>query len=242
MEMRKQTLLIVDRDCFFRKQLIEDVKHSHYPAIFWEAGNGLEALRYIDALQPDVVFLNVTLPGINGFEVLDRTEHSPAVVLTSECTTDAAKAFEYDAVDYLLKPLTTKRLQASLHKLDCKNNKVGSFPDKKSTLYPRRILVEKGNRLTCIPVSEITHLKADKDYTWIYTLHNESFLSTQGIGQFMQRLDPHEFLRIHRSYVVNLDHLKELYKDIHKTFITLPNNVELNVSRNYLPVIKELMY
>ncbi|MBD1433214.1 response regulator transcription factor [Sphingobacterium sp. DN00404] len=240
--MRKQTLLIVDRDCLFRRQLIDEVKQNRYPATFWEACNGLEALRHIDALQPDVVFISVRLPGINGFEVLDRTEHSPAVILTSETPADAAKAFEYDAVDYLLKPLTTKRLQASLHKLECKNNEVGNPFDKKSTLYPRRILVEKGNRLTCIPVSEITHLKADKDYTWIYTLHNESFLSTQGIGQFMQRLDPHQFLRVHRSYVVNLDHLKELYKDIHKTFITLPNNVELNVSRNYLPAIKELMY
>ncbi|MBD1424596.1 LytR/AlgR family response regulator transcription factor [Sphingobacterium arenae] len=240
--MRKQTLLIVDRDCLFRRQLIDEVKQNQYPAIFWEASNGLEALRYIDALQPDVMFISVRLPGINGFEVLDRTEHLPAVVLTSECTTDAAKAFEYDAVDYLLKPFTTKRLQMSLQKLWCKNNDITDPLQDKAALYPRRILVEKGNRLTCIPVSEITHLKADKDYTWIFTLHNESFLSTQGIGQLMQKLDPQQFLRIHRSYIVNLDHLKELYKDIHKTFITLPNNVELNVSRNYLPAIKELMY
>src|SRR5690606_15886864 len=132
-------------------------------ANFWEASNGLEALRYIDALQPDVVFISVRLPGINGFEVLDRTEHSPAVILTSECTTDAAKAFEYDAVDYLLKPFTTKRLQMSLQKIWCKNGHLTDNLQDKATLYPRRILVEKVKRMICSPASKISRLKADKD-------------------------------------------------------------------------------
>src|SRR5690606_29801129 len=151
------------------------------------------------------MFISVRLPGINGFEVLDRTEHSPAVILTSECTTDAAKAFEYDAVDYLLKPFTTKRLQMSLQKLWCKNGDLTDPLQDKAALYPRRILVEKGNRLTCIPVSEITHLKADKDYTWIFTLHNESSSGTQRIVQLMQTLDAQPALRILRSYIVPLD-------------------------------------
>lgn len=240
--MKKQTLLIVDKDHLFRKQLIEELKQNDYPAVIWECSNGLEAIRYINTLQPDVVFLDVKLPGINGFEVLDRTEHSPFVVLTSDCSTYAAKAFEYDAIDYLLKPLTKKRLQTSLQKLGDQSEIVLNSFSKQSTIYPRRILVEKGNRLTSIQVSHITHLKADKDYTWIYTLNNESFLSNYGIGKLMHKLDPHQFLRIHRSYIVNLDYIQELYRDINRFFLTLSNNVEINVGRNYLPSVKELIF
>ena len=240
--MKKQTLLIVDRDYLFRKQLIEELKQQQYPAVFWEAGNGLEAVRYINALQPDIVFLGVRLPGISGFEVLDRTEHVPAVVLTSECSSHAVKAFEYDAVDYLLKPLNSKRLRSSLQKLDNQRRAgANTFRDSPAA-YPRRMLLEKGNRMTSIPIAEITYLKADKDYTLVHTVHQDVFLSSYGIGQVMHKLDPQQFLRVHRSYIVNVDHIQEMYKDVQKVFLTLPNQIELTVSRNYFPAIKELMF
>lgn len=240
--MKKQTLLVVDPDCSFRKQLINDLKQSDFPAVFWEASNGIEAVKYINALQPDVVFLNVYLKGFDGFEVLDKIEHTPFVVLISDSTSCAARAFEYDAIDYLLKPIRIQRLQASLQKLTDQSRLISDSLRDMPTLYPQYILVESGNRLVKIDISEVTHLKADRDYTEMYTLQGKTYLSNYGIGEIIQRIDPQQFIRIHRSYVVNLDYINECYKDINKFFIILPNDVELNVSRNYLPYIKQLIF
>ncbi|HLS95988.1 MAG TPA: LytTR family DNA-binding domain-containing protein [Sphingobacterium sp.] len=239
--MKKQIILIVDNDRLFRTQLIDELKRISYPAVFWEAANGTEGLRSINALQPDIVFLDVELPSLGAFEVLDKMEHSPAIVLMSDSANYAAKAFEYDAVDYLVKPLTHKRLQAALQRAANPTKMLMGLPSAEQT-YPKRILVEKGKRLTSIPVSAITHLKADRDYTWIHTLQQESFLSSYGIGEFTEKLDPHQFLRVHRSYIVNIDHIQELYRDINKVFLTLPNRIELSVSRNYMPYIKAYIF
>ncbi|WP_398455004.1 LytR/AlgR family response regulator transcription factor [Sphingobacterium thalpophilum] len=239
--MKKQTLIIVDSDSSLRQQLIDYIKRSDYPAVFLECCNGVEALRYINSLQPDAVFLDVQLPGLNGFEILDRLECSPSIILTSCCTSHAARAFEYDVVDYLPKPFTLQRLQITLQKL-AGQREISSEVHCKAHSYPRHILLEKGNRLTKIPIAEIAYLKADKDYCWVHTVSGETFLSNYGIGKLISRLDPHQFIRIHRSYVINLDYIDGCYKDISRLFITLPNNVELNVGRSYLPTIKELIF
>jgi len=240
--MKKQTLLIIDADHSFRKQLINDIKLSNYSAVFWESCNGIEALRYINALQPDAIFIDVQLPGLNGFEVIDRMECSPSIILTSICTSHAARAFEYDVMDYLPKPFTVQRLEIALQKLTNQSQHPSGSLFEKTPFYPKHILLERGNRLTKIQISEITHLKADKDYCWVYTIKGEAFLSNYGIGQIIKRLDPQQFIRIHRSYVINLDYIDECYRDINKFFITLPNKVELHVGRNYLSSIKELIF
>ncbi|WP_257657302.1 LytR/AlgR family response regulator transcription factor [Parapedobacter lycopersici] len=242
--MGKQTILIVDSDPSVRLWLREYIKHQPYPFVFWECCNGLEAEKYINALQPDLVFIAVQLPGKSGFAVMDSAEYQPSVIFTSTSTQDAAKAFEHQAIDYLIKPLTAERVKLALQRFDHWRGAA----HKKSTAsepqisYPVRILAEKGQRLTSIPVNKITHLKADKDYTWIHMLNGESYLSTTGIGQLERKLNPQCFIRIHRSYIINIDHIQELYRDISKLFVSLPNAIEINVGRNYIPAVKELIF
>lgn len=242
--MGKQTVLIVDSDHSARHWLRENISCQPYPFVFWECCNGLEAEKYINALQPDLVFMDVKLPGKNGFEVLDAVEHQPSVILTSASAQDAAAAFEYQAIDYLIKPLTAGRVKLALQRFDhrCEAARKKDSPSDSPTNYPARILVEKGHRLTSIPINKITHLKADKDYTWIHMLNGESYLSTTGIGQLERKLNPQYFIRIHRSYIINIDHIQELYRDISKLFVSLPNAIEINVGRNYLPAVKELIF
>ncbi|SEL52721.1 LytR/AlgR family response regulator transcription factor [Parapedobacter koreensis] len=242
--MRKPTLLIADKDSDFRKELQRLIKQQGYPAVFWECCNGFEALKYIDALQPNLVLMNVELPGKNGFEVLDAATNTPAVVLLADSPAYAAKAFEYHAVDYLLKPLTAGRVELALRRSELRSVPLVETRDfyALKTSYPTRILVEKGKRLTSITVNQITHLKADKDYTWIHTINGESYLSGNGIGQLERKLNPEYFIRIHRSYIINIDYIQALYRDISKLFVALPNAIEINVGRNYMPAIKELMY
>lgn len=242
--MGKQTVLIVDRDHSVRQWLRENVKCSSNHFVFWECSNGLEAEKYINALQPDLIFMDVKLPGKCGFEVIETVEYQPTVIFTSTSAQDAAKAFEYQAIDYLIKPLTSERLRLALERFKQWSGTTGKkvLANNSQVSYPARILVERGHRLTSIPINKITHLKADKDYTWIYTLNGESYLSTTGIGQLERKLNPQWFIRVHRSYIINIDHIQELYRDISKLFVSLPNAIEINVGRNYLPAVKELIF
>lgn len=242
--MRKPTVLIADKNSEFRASLQLRVKNLGHPAVFWECCNGLETLRYIDALQPDLILMTIELPGRNGFEVLDLATNTPPVILFSDSPEHAANAFEYQAIDYLMKPVNEDKLDRAFRKFSSSNiNPKGAFYHyAQPTAYPSRILVEKGNRLVGIPVDKITHIKADKDYSWLHTVTGERFLSNYGIGQLEIKLNPQIFLRIHRSYMVNIDHIQELYRDISKLYLALPNGVEVNIGRNYLPIVKELMY
>jgi len=242
--MGKETVLIVDSDSSARQWLRESITCEPNPFVVWECCNSWEAERYINSLQPDLVFMDVKLPGKNGFEVLESVQHQPCVVFLSMCVQHAAKAFEYQAIDYLLKPFTVERLKLALRRFEHWNE---SFlkkhnPADTHTNYPDRILVERGRRLVSVPTNKITHLKADRDYTWIHMLNGESYLSSTGIGQLERKLNPRSFMRIHRSYIVNIDHIQELYRDISKLFVALPNAIEINVGRNYLPAVKELIF
>lgn len=242
--MGRQTVLIADSDHSVRQKLREDIK-SHCPQfVFWECCNGREAERYIAALQPDLVFMAVELPGKNGFDVMEAAQNQPAIVFLSSSARDAAKAFEFQAIDYMVKPIASRRVQSALQRFDQWNGITRRITAASESRigYPSRILVERGQRLASVAVDEITHLKADKDYSWIYTLNGDSYLSTAGIGQLERKLNPQYFIRIHRSYIVNLDHIQELYRDISKLFISLPNAIEINVGRNYLPAVKELIF
>lgn len=241
--MRKETLLLVDSDAAVRQQLLKYVKQFPYPYVIWECCNGIEAIRYINALQPDLVLMDINLPGKNAFEILDTVEFMPKTILMAVSTEYAARAFDYHVVHFMRKPLTAERVNIALQRFgQSAGASLGRTGPAVVQRYPSRILLEKGNRLTSIPVNKITHLKADRDYTWIYTLNGESYLSTTGIGQLERRFDPDHFIRIHRSYIVNIDYIQELYRDISKLFISLPNDVEINVGRNYLPAVKELIF
>lgn len=114
--------------------------------------------------------------------------------------------------------------------------------EEKLAFFPHRILVEAGKLYKCIPVTEIAYLKAERDHTWIYTINEESFLSALGIGAIAERLDPRLFLRIHRSYIVNINYIKIMYRDISKTFIGLQNDVELSVGRSYYPQLRQYIF
>lgn len=242
--MGKQIVLIVDSDASVRRELGQLIRQQLRCAVSWECCNGLEAIKYINALQPDLVVMDVRLPGKDGFEVLETTEYAPSVIFTANSPEHAARAFEYYAVDYLVKPFSPTRLELALCRFEqlkavaLQESDLGASPKD----FPSRILVENGNRLTSIPVDNITHLKADRDYTWIHAINGKCYLSTNGIGRLERKLDTRRFIRIHRSYIVNIEYIQELYRDISKLFVALPNDVEINVGRNYLPAIKELMF
>lgn len=245
--MKRQTLLLIDPCDLFRQQVKDRL--SSYPQFYLlgECRNGLEAERMINMQEPDIVIIAVELAGMNGFQVLDEVNELPACVITSKNPVHAMQAFEYNALDYVRTPNSDQRLNVMLDKcVRSLNSQLiqpeGAIHPLVSGPYPKRILIACGKRLKSIAVETITHLEADREYTWIYTIEKEKYLSSHGIGLIESRLDPAVFMRIHRSYIININHIKELYKDITKTFIAMSNDFELNVGRSYVPKIKRLLF
>ncbi len=243
--MKKRSILIVDSDESQRKQIGELLKSSPFFFVIGDCSNVIEAIRNINALEPQLILMDIDLPGGCGFRVLSEINHLPAVIFTTHSDTHAVKAFEHNAIDYLLKPFPNERLEMALEKY-LKFDSVmdnGNFTanDHRNGL-PNRILVESGKRHESISVDDITHFKADKDYTWIHTLDNKAYLSSSGIGSIERRLDPNRFIRIHRSFIVNIEHIMGCYRDITKLFISLPNCIDISVGRNYLSTIKKIIF
>lgn len=185
------------------------------------------------------------MPGLTGFQVLDKIKTIPRVIFTTAYDQYALKAFELNAVDYLLKPFTKTRFEESMRRVLSQEQQglkqiIQSSPGYAGA-YPEKILVESGKKLRSINVNEIIYLKAERDFTKMYTSDN-NYLSSSGISTLEQRLNPEIFCRVHRSFIININAIKELYKDGANTFVVLNNELEINVSRSYLDNIKKLIY
>lgn len=241
--MSRKSVLVIDDEDHGRILVKQYLKHYTNFFVAGECSNGIEAVKFINMLEPDLIFLDIQMPGANGFEVLQQIDHVPNVIFTTAFDKYAIKAFEVNVIDYLLKPYTKERFDQTMARLQ---EKPAFLPRlAMSTLttqqnYPDRIMVEHQKRFKNISVRNITHLKANGDYTEIHTAEM-SFLSSFGISVVSQKFDPSKFVRIHRSIIVNLSCVRELYRDIGKTFIVLDNGLEFNVGRSFLPAIKELI-
>ncbi len=242
----KKSILLVDDEENPRLLIKEYLKEYAQFYISAECCNGIEAVKAIDSLKPDIVFLDIQMPGANGFEVLQNARFIPRTVFTTAYDSYAIKAFELNAIDYLLKPYTRsrfdktmKRISESMLETDISRLSCGHIlsPDQ----YPNRILVESGKKIFNLSIHDILYLKADKDYTEIHTA-DQYYLSSFGIGMIMHKLDPRIFLRIHRSYIVNINHVKELFRDISKTFVVMSNGVELVVGRHFQSSLKPYFF
>lgn len=243
--MRKRSIFIVDSDEPHRKQITMRLKGSPSFAVVGSCSNVEEAASLIHKFEPHLILMDADLQEGSGFRVVAECSYFPAVIFTSKSDNHALKAFEHDAIDYLLKPISPGRLQVALEKYLRSDSTIGfrehSYPGNKIKTN-HRILVENGRRHKCISLDQITHFKADKDYTRIYTLDNKTYLSNSGISIIEEKLDPQRFLKVHRSYIVNTEHILGCYRDISKLFLSLPNDHEVNVGRTFLPAIRNMIF
>lgn len=239
--MFKQSVLIADMESPFRQELRAKIESLDYPAVFHESCNGPETVRFINTLQPEIVFINATLPGMTGFEVLNRISHDPVSIVLSDRLEDAVMAIEHGALGYLHRPVCIDSLKRTLLRIGT-SEKIGNAPKDVKIRYPSRIFVPQGGCLKKINTSEITFLRAERDYTQINTLSNDSFLSSLGIGEINRRLDPEKFIRVHRSFIVNMDQVQGLYKVFNRIHLVISGNMEINVGKRYIPLIKELIF
>lgn len=240
----KVRILLVDDEMPARRKLRLHLKEEASVEIVAEAQNGLEAVDAIRSLAPDLVFLDIQMPGMTGFEVIDAigAEVMPAVIFVTAYDEYALRAFEVEAVDYLLKPFDGDRLKQALqravkrlHRKPSDAGRIGRLLDsvRPADAYLQRIVVKDRDRLFFVNVKEIIRLSGQENYVELHTA-GSSHLIRDTLNHLESRLDPQKFARIHRSEIVNIDVVKELHSWSHGDYIViLKEGTRLRLSRRY---------
>ncbi len=241
--------IIIDDEKLARDLLIEFLEPFSDIEIVAQCANGKDAIEKIEALTPHLIFLDVQMPGMDGFEVLEALDHKPYVIFTTAYDQYAIKAFDKNAIDYLLKPLDedrfTRAVNRAFERIKADESNVEELISSlKVSLasegkFSTHLFVQKSEKLLNIEVKDIIHLEASGDYTVLST-KTDQFLSSSGIGKLEGKLDPEVFIRIHRSTIINLNYLKEIEKHFNGGLIVkMENGKSFPVSRTYAKQIRK---
>lgn len=217
------------------KHYLSDFPHIEVVA---ECSDGFEGIKAITQHQPDFIFLDIQMPKINGFEMLELVEKPPAVIFTTAFDEYAIKAFEVSAVDYLLKPIEKSRFDLAIQKLPTRLSNTGDETTKElldsAALSPaqnNRVVVKKNGVIKIISVSDIHYLEADDDYVKMSTVEG-IFHKNKTMSFFEQTLDSAQFIRIHRSYIINLAQVTKIeLKEKDSYIVLLKSDIWLPVSK-----------
>ena len=231
---------IVDDEALARSVLREYLTASADVDIVAECQNGFEAVKVVSELHPDLLFLDVQMPKLDGFEVLELVGRDVAVVFTTAYDQYALRAFEVHAVDYLLKPFSAERLAEALARARERLQRGERLPTQEIVSEARaghagqagRVLVRDGSRVHVLSVEKIDYVQAQDDYV-SFRCDGKDYLKDQTLAQAEAALDPAKFVRIHRSYVLNLDRLARVETDERENRLAvLSDGRKLPVSRS----------
>jgi two-component system LytT family response regulator len=241
--------LIIDDEPLARMVVLEYLQQFDQIEVMQECNDGFEGLKAIQQHQPDLIFLDVQMPKINGFEMLELVENPPAVIFTTAFDEYAIKAFEAHATDYLLKPFSKDRFNKAIEKYLAQA--APSAPAKKHTeelleapnspAQHERIVVKTGTKVKIIPVQDVEYLAADDDYVSVYTAEG-SYLKNKTMNFFEQMLDPRYFVRVHRSYIIAIQQITRIdpyEKDAHLAI--LKSGAKIPVSKTGYAKLKQVL-
>ncbi len=239
-------VLLIDDEAPARRLLREYLGAYPQLEVVAEATNGIEAVRLIGQHSPDLLFLDVHMPGLTGLEVIQNLPQLPKVIFATAYDSYALQAFELSAVDYLLKPFTRERFAKAVRKvLDTPVDNLKGvqalterlLATDRSKQYAPKILVSAGSRIAALDPTDIVRLEADGDYAKIVTAE-KTYLSGGCLGDLVDRLDPSVFVRVHRSHVINLGQLAGVSRDGTTFHLSMSNDDRVRVSRGYMELVK----
>jgi len=233
----KLTAIIIDDERLARSELRLLLADFTEILIVGEAKNLTEAVNLIQANKPDVVFLDIQLSRENGFDLLEKVEKDFKLIFVTAFDEYAIRAFEVNALDYLLKPVNPERLAKAIERLSEENEAKNEF---RPLEYNDRIFLELGARSVFLKISDISHINAAGDYSEIRTVDRKKLLIEKPLREWEERLPEKNFLRIHRRTIVNLEEIEHIESWFNRTFqIRLKNYREtLAVSRRYSVKLK----
>jgi two-component system LytT family response regulator len=207
-------IIIIDDEPLARGLVEEYLRAFPELELVQSCGDGFEGLKAIQAHKPDLLFLDVQMPKINGFELLELLENPPAVIFTTAFEAYAIQAFEAHAVDYLLKPFGRERFEKAVKKwLDLQqpspNTKALLETVAAGTGQQNRIVLKENNKIKIIPTNQVRYLESADDYVKIHTAEG-AYLKNKTMAEFEKLLEGQDFVRIHRSYLVQVSLITRL--------------------------------
>ena len=240
-------VIIIDDEPLARSVVHEYLQKHPGMEVVQECADGFEGLKAIQQHQPDLVFLDIQMPKITGFEMLELIDQPPAVIFTTAYDEFAIKAFESHAVDYLLKPFSQDRFDKAIAKYAEQKTENGKNTQElleaaaHSPAQNQRVVVKNGSKIKIIPVHDVYYLEAADDYVKIHTPEGY-FLKNKTMNHFEKSLDPQQFVRSHRSYIVNVQQITRIdpyEKDNH--IAILRSGAKVPVSRSGYGKLKEVL-
>lgn len=238
--------ILIDDEPLARQLVRALLKPYNEIEVVAECGDGFEGFKTVQQCGPDLIFLDVQMPRVNGFEMLELLDSPPSVIFTTAFDEYALKAFEAHAIDYLLKPVTKERfdkaMQKWLQQASRKQTPVESLlQEKVYDGYQHRIVVKDQGMIRIIPSQDILYIEANDDYVKIFT-SNGNYLKKSTLTHIENTLDPKQFVRVHRSYLIPVSQLQRIEpyeKDSH--IALLQCGAKVTVSKTGMGKLKELL-
>ena len=207
------------------KSLLEE--HADTVTVIAEAGNGREAIQKIEELNPDLIFLDIQMPDLTGFEVIEKLTRKPNIIFTTAYEQYAIKAFETFSIDYLLKPIKEERLEQSIEKLkhfgrlNTSINIAGLQEIIRQFQAPAKttaLTIKTGDRIILLRFESIIYLEAQDKYVYVYMADGQKHLTDQSLSSLSERL-PIQFCRIQKSYIINKEKIREMHRHFNGRYI-----------------------
>jgi len=250
--MSKMKSIIIEDEYLAAELLAKNLEEHEKIELIGKFDNGFSGLKAIQELQPDLVFLDIDLPKLTGLELLELLDEAPMIIFTTAYNQYAIEAFEKNAVDYLLKPFSKKRLFDAVDKALTKtkghllesstvDNIISSIHESDHQFLDR-IAVKDKSDIHLIAVEDVIYIGAQDDYISIKT-KKRSFLKNARLKFFEENLDPKKFVRVHRSYIVNTGYIRKLENYNKDSFLLiLTNDDKINISRSGLQLLRKILY
>jgi len=240
--MKKFKALVVDDEQLARKAIISLIRDFPEIEIAGEAEDVNQAAALIASHQPDLLFLDIQMPGKSGFDLLNEVNYQGKVIFITAYDEYALRAFEINALDYLMKPISPDRFKLAIERLNDQTI-TEAVPGKQDLRYDDRLFLLMGKHMVFLKISSIVYIQAEGDYTQVTTADGRKGLILKSMKEWIKRLPDSHFCRIHRSYIVNLDFVDKIEKEYNYDFsVTLKNTEKtLIMSRRYARLLKEKM-
>lgn len=241
-------VVIIDDEPLSREIVKAYLKNFPDMEVVQECGDGFEGVKAIQQHTPDLIFLDIQMPKITGFEMLELIDHKPSVIFITAYDAFAIKAFEASAVDYLLKPVAEERFKTAILKWKSQLSLSRPEPVERvlstmsaTAMQQGRIVVKTGSKVRIIPVHEVQYMEAEDDFVKIVTADG-AFLKNKTMTFYEQSLDAQQFVRVHRSYIVNISQITKIepyQKESHLAI--LRNGQQIPVSKTGYAKLKEVL-
>lgn len=244
--MKQFKTLLIDDERLAREELKLLLKDYHEIDILDEAKNGEEGIEKIKQFKPDLIFLDINMPGMNGFEMIKHLEEIPRVIFITAYDEYALKAFEVNALDYILKPVDPERLREAVHKLtsgeeDFVSKQVNNSRKDRVLNIKDRVFIKDGEKCWFIELSKVRMLESDGNYVKVY-FDNFRPLILRSLNSFEERLDPEHFFRANRKFIINLQWVSSIENWFNGGLqVELREGEKVEISRRQAIRFKEMM-